>query len=69
MSKEHIVRSTLDFDNPPRLTPEQLEELRALSLLPDSEIDFSDIPPLDVSTMIPMDQRHMFRKRKKVLVP
>lgn len=31
----------------PTLTEERKAELKALSALPDSEIDYSDIPPLD----------------------
>ena len=29
------------------LTPEQIAQLEALAKMPDSEIDYSDIPPLD----------------------
>ncbi|AMJ60469.1 hypothetical protein [Bosea sp. PAMC 26642] len=45
MSK--IVRYEFDLANPPALTPEQLAEIEALKNRPDSEIDYSDIPPLD----------------------
>lgn len=38
------VRCTLDVANPPNLTPEQEDELRALAAMPDEAIDFSDIP-------------------------
>ncbi len=69
MSKEHIIRSSFDLDNPPKLTPAQLEKLRKLSELPDSEIDYSDIPPLDASKMVPVEERHTFRKQKKILIP
>lgn len=31
----------------PPLTPERQAELKALSDMPDSDIDYSDIPPLD----------------------
>jgi uncharacterized protein (DUF4415 family) len=41
-----MVRYTLDLDNPPPLTAAQKAELKALEAKPDSEIDFSDIPPL-----------------------
>ncbi len=34
----------VDPDNPPQLTPEQEARLRRLAEMPDSEIDFSDIP-------------------------
>jgi hypothetical protein len=33
----------------PRLTPERIAQLKALATLPDSEIDYSDIPQLDES--------------------
>jgi hypothetical protein len=45
MSK--IVRYAVDLNHPPPLTDEQKAELKALSERPDSEIDYSDIPPLD----------------------
>ena len=45
--KETIVRYVVDLNNPPPLTEEQKAELKALAEMPDSEIDFSDIPPLD----------------------
>jgi len=44
--KKQMVRYTLDLDNPPPLTAEQEKRLKALEAMPDSEIDFSDIPPL-----------------------
>jgi hypothetical protein len=42
-----IVRYKVDLDHLPSLTDEQKTELKALSERPDSEIDYSDIPPLD----------------------
>ena len=45
MSK--IVRYETDLNNPPPLTEEQHAELKALAEMPDSAIDYSDIPPLD----------------------
>ena len=45
MSK--IVRYKIDLTNPPPLTEERKAELKALAERPDSEIDYSDIPPLD----------------------
>ncbi len=42
-----IVRYEIDLNNLPPLTEERKAELRALADLPDSEIDYSDIPPLD----------------------
>jgi uncharacterized protein (DUF4415 family) len=42
-----IVRYEYSLGNLPPLTEEQKAELKALAERPDSEIDFSDIPPLD----------------------
>ena len=44
--KEPLVRYRIDPENKPPLTDAQKAELRALASRPDSEIDFSDIPPL-----------------------
>lgn len=41
------VTYELDPDNPPELTPEQEARLQALTAMPDSEIDTTDIPELD----------------------
>ena len=46
MSKEWPTYE-IDIDNPPPLTEEQKAELKVLDEMPGSEIDFSDIPPLD----------------------
>jgi hypothetical protein len=45
MSK--IVRYELDLNQLPPLTEAQQAELKALATMPDSDIDCSDIPPLD----------------------
>ncbi len=45
MSK--MVRYEFDPANPPALTDAQKAEIEAIKLRPDSEIDYSDIPPLD----------------------
>lgn len=42
-----IVRREVDLNNLPPLTEAQKAELKALTERPDSEIDYSDIPPLD----------------------
>lgn len=47
MSK--IVQCEVDLDNLPALTAKRKAELKALAEMPDSEIDYSDIPPLDES--------------------
>jgi len=41
-----MVYYELDLLNPPPLTEEQKERLKALDNLRDEDIDFSDIPPL-----------------------
>ena len=45
-TKTRIVRYSFDPTNPPPLTDEQRQRLRALDDLKDEDIDFSDIPPL-----------------------
>jgi len=45
MSK--IIRREIDLQNPPPFTAEELAEIKALQKMPDSEINFSDITPLD----------------------
>ena len=40
------VHYELDINNPPPLTEQQRAELEALKVLPDTEMDLSDIPPL-----------------------
>ena len=42
-----IVTYTIDLHNPPPLTEAQKAQLKRLAERPDSEIDYSDIPPLD----------------------
>jgi len=42
----NIVRRTVDLNNLPPLTQAQKAELAALASRPESEIDYSDIPPL-----------------------
>ena len=42
----NLVIYSVDPKNPPPLTQEQKEELAGLAGMPDSEIDFSDIPEL-----------------------
>ena len=46
MSKTKTVRYEVDLNNLPPLTDKQKAELNALSEMPDSEIDTSDIPQL-----------------------
>jgi hypothetical protein len=45
--KPKMVRFVMDLNNPPKLSEKRKAELKALAARPDSEIDYSDIPPLD----------------------
>ena len=45
--KTKIVKKTIDLQNLPPLTDEQQARLSVLAKMPDSAIDYSDIPPLD----------------------
>lgn len=47
MSRKKIVRREFDLTNLPPLSAKEKAELEALAARPDSEIDYSDIPPLD----------------------
>jgi uncharacterized protein (DUF4415 family) len=44
MNKRNTVKFELDPKNPPALTAAQRKRLTALAALPDSAIDYSDIP-------------------------
>jgi len=44
--RKKFVKYELDTDHLPPLTQQQKAELESLEALPDSEIDYSDIPPL-----------------------
>lgn len=44
MSARHIVKFKLDPKNPPRATAAQKRRLAAVAVMPDSKIDYSDIP-------------------------
>ena len=41
-----MIRRVVDLNNPPPLSEEQRARLKALAERPESEIDYSDIPPL-----------------------
>ncbi len=58
-----IVRYVIDLENPPPLTDEQKARLKALAEMPDSEIDYSDIPPLDDAFWERAVPNPFFRKR------
>ncbi|MBR4737527.1 MAG: hypothetical protein IK051_07670 [Rhodocyclaceae bacterium] len=40
------MKMSFEIGNPPPLTEEQKKRLAALEEMPDSEIDFTDIPPI-----------------------
>ena len=42
-----MIQYEVDLANPPALTVAQKAELKALDAMPESEIDYSDVPPLD----------------------
>jgi len=44
--KTKIVKRKIDLQNLPSLTDEQRARFNLLAKIPDSEIDYSDIPPL-----------------------
>ena len=44
--KKKMIKFDIDLSNPPALTAAQKAELKALRAKPESEIDYSDIPPL-----------------------
>ena len=44
--KKKTIEYDIDLANPPALTVAQKAELKALEAKPESEIDWSDIPPL-----------------------
>ncbi len=44
--KKKTIQYEIDLSNPPALTAAQKAELKALRAKPESEIDYSDIPPL-----------------------
>lgn len=46
MSKENIVKRTIDLTKPPVLTAEQKARLNRLAAMSDDQIDYSDIPPM-----------------------
>ncbi|MDR1536085.1 MAG: BrnA antitoxin family protein, partial [Planctomycetota bacterium] len=47
MSEKRTVRISLDPDNPPFLSDRQKMALEALAKMPDSAIDYSDIPAIN----------------------
>jgi uncharacterized protein (DUF4415 family) len=41
-----LVKKTIDLTNPPSVSKKQKAELAAVAARPDSEINYSDIPPV-----------------------
>jgi uncharacterized protein (DUF4415 family) len=67
-TKTKTVRYAFDPTNPPPLTDEQRERLRALDDLKDEDIDFSDIPPLTEkfwANGVRFRDRHLYKAVKK----
>lgn len=62
-----MVRYEFDPENPPQLTDEERAELEALKARPDSEIDFSDIPPLTEKFWKNAVRNPYYRPRKEQL--
>lgn len=52
MSKKHTVKISLDTANLPPLSPKQQKALEELSKMPDSEIDYSDIPAMTEDDLV-----------------
>jgi uncharacterized protein (DUF4415 family) len=69
MKKNDKHITTVDLDVLPALTAEQQAELEALAARPDSEIDYSDIPPVDVSRLYrPVKEMTTIRLDADILV-
>ena len=60
-----LVRYEIDLANPPPLTEAQKAELVALAARPDSEIDFSDIPPASESFWRNAERGRFYRPVKQ----
>ena len=54
-----MVRSTLDLDNPPPLTPEEIVQLERLAAMKDEDIDLSDIPEMKFENHFLFRDRHL----------
>ena len=62
--KKKMVEYDIDLTNPPALTADQETELKAVRAKPDSEIDYSDIPPLQESFWKKAVQNPFYRPTK-----
>jgi uncharacterized protein (DUF4415 family) len=60
-----MVRYDIDPNNIPPLTDKQKAELRALSKLPDYEIDYSDMPSTTDERLANMERGRLYRPVKQ----
>lgn len=67
MKSPKITRFKFDPLNPPPLTREQEERMRALAEMPDETIDFSDIPPATEEFWRKAERNPFYRPLKKQL--
>lgn len=63
MSRKTVKRE-VDLRNLPPLTEEQKSELEALAAKPDSDIDYSDIPPLPEESWNSARRGRLYRPTK-----
>ena len=61
------MKMTYEIGNPPPLTEEQKKRLAALRELPDSEIDYTDIPPI-TEEQFARSVPNPYRRKNKVSV-
>ena len=64
---EMLVSHVVDLNDPPSLTDAQKAELEALEAMPDDDIDYSDIPPLDEKFWKNAVPNRLFRPVKQQL--
>lgn len=65
--KESMVHFQLDMKRPKPLTPAQRKELKALAAMPDSQIDYSDLPPMDKELFKKVSRGELYRPQKMQL--
>jgi uncharacterized protein (DUF4415 family) len=51
MSKDNIVKYTLDINRPPKFTAAQRKRMQAIANMPETEIDYSDDPPASLNAV------------------
>lgn len=62
--KKRTIKYEIDLANPPALTSAQQAEVKALKARPDSEIDYSEIPPLQEDFWMKAIQNPFYRPTK-----